>query len=111
MDPLINSLMLKMRHNRVYTVATFSRLFSVSEKVIETALATLLESGKVRACLNARRDMGYCLAGAKPSGVSAELSDVTTVATLPVTRCIDGALAGYERQLDAHRSLAMLTRR
>jgi hypothetical protein len=61
MDPLINSLMLKMRHNRVYTVATFSRLFSVSEKVIETALATLLESGKVRACLNARRDMGYCL--------------------------------------------------
>jgi hypothetical protein len=111
MDPLINSLMLKMRHNRVYTVATFARLFGVSETVLEAALATLVETGKVRACFNARRDMGYCLAGAKPVGVSADLSDVTTVATLPVTRRIDGALAGYERQLDAHRSLAMLTRR
>jgi hypothetical protein len=111
MDPLINSLMLKMRHNRVYTVGTFSRLFGVSEKALEAALATLIESGKVRACFNARRDMGYCLAGAKPASVAPGLADVTTVATLPVTRRFDGALAGYDRQLDAHRSLAMLTRR
>lgn len=111
MDPLINSLMLKMRHNRVYTIGTFSRRFGVSEQVVESALATLVESGKVRACFNARRDIGYCLAGAKPVGGSTGLSDVTTVATLPVTRRVDGALAGYERQLDAHRSLAMLIRR
>lgn len=111
MDSLINRLMLKMRHNRVYTIGTFARRFGVSEKVREPALATLVESGKVRACFNARRDMGYCLAGAKPVGASASLSNVTSVATLPVTRRIDGALAGYERQLDAHRSLAMLTRR
>ena len=111
MDPLINSLMLKMRHNRVYTVGTFARLFGVSEKALEAALAKLVESGKVRACFNARRDRGYCLAGVKPAGVSAGLADVTTVATLPVTSRFDGALAGYDRQLDAHRSLAMLIRR
>lgn len=111
MDPLTNSLMLKMRHNRVYTIGTFSRKFGVSEQVLESALATLVESGKVRACFNARRDIGYCLAGAKPVGGSTGLSNVTTVATLPVTRRVDGALAGYERQLDAHRSLAMLIRR
>jgi hypothetical protein len=39
------------------------------------------------------------------------LSDATTVATPLVTRRFDGALAGYDRQLGEHRSLAMLTRR
>lgn len=112
MDPLIESLMLKMRHNRVYTAVTFARLFGVSEKAVETALATLIASGKVRTCINARRDVGYCLSGATPISSAPLLpADATTVATPPLTRRVDGALAGYDRQLDAHRSLAMLVRR
>ncbi|SEE71309.1 hypothetical protein SAMN02787142_4473 [Burkholderia sp. WP9] len=111
MDPLIESLMLKMRHSRVYTAVTFARLFGVSEKAVEAALATLIASGKVRTCINARRDVGYCLSGATPVCASPLEPDVTTVATPPLTRRVDGALAGYDRQLDAHRSLAMLVRR
>jgi hypothetical protein len=111
MDPLIDSLMLKMRHNRVYTTVTFARLFGVSEKAVEAALATLIDAGKVRTCINARRDVGYCLAGATPVSGSTALSDATTIATPPLLRRVDGALAGYDRQLDAHRSLAMLVRR
>ncbi|MDQ0625919.1 hypothetical protein QFZ39_005194 [Paraburkholderia graminis] len=111
MDPLIESLMLKMRHSRVYTAVTFARLFGVSEKAVEAALATLIESGKVRTCTNARRNVGYCLGGATPVSASRLPSDATTVATPPLTRRVDGALAGYDRQLDAHRSLAMLVRR
>ncbi|WGS51717.1 hypothetical protein LFL96_09560 [Paraburkholderia sp. D15] len=111
MDPLIDSLMLKMRHNRVYTAGTFARLFGVSETAIDAALATLIASGKVRSCINARRDTGYCLAGAKPIPATQVLADITTVATPPLTRRIDGTLAGYDRQLDVHRSLAMLARR
>ncbi|NKJ46643.1 hypothetical protein CIC12_07790 [Burkholderia sp. SG-MS1] len=42
MDPLIDSLMLKLRHNRVYTASTLARLFGVSEKAVEAALATPL---------------------------------------------------------------------
>jgi len=110
-DPLIESLMLKMRYNRVYTAVTFARLFGVSEQAVEAALATLIDEGKVRACSNARRDVGYCLAGAAPQPRSAALSEVTTVATPPRTRRIDGVLRGYDRELDAHRSLAMLVRR
>jgi hypothetical protein len=111
LDPLIDSLMLKMRHNRVYTAVTFARLFGVSEKAVDAALATLIDAGKVRTCINARRDLGYCLAGATPMSSSPVLSDATTVATPPVIRRVGGALAGYDRQLDAHRSLAMLLRR
>lgn len=111
MDPLIDSLMLKLRHNRVYTASTLARLFGVSEKAVEAALATLIESGTIRTCANARHDLGYCLAGATPVFDSAELADATTVATPLVTRRFDGALAGYDRQLGEHRSLAMLVRR
>jgi hypothetical protein len=112
MDPLIDSLMLKLRHNRVYTASTLARLFGVSGKAVEAALATLIASGTIRACANARHDLGYCLTGATPVFDSAaELSDATTVATPLVTRRFDGALAGYDRQLGEHRSLAMLTRR
>jgi hypothetical protein len=111
MDPLIESLMLKMRHSRVYTAVTFARLFGVSEKAVEAALATLIASGKVRTCINARRDVGYCLSGATPVSASPLQPDATTVATPPLTRRVDGALAGYDRQLGAHRSLAMLVRR
>lgn len=110
-DPLIDSLMLKMRYNRVYTAVTFARLFGVSEKAVEAALATLIDAGKVRACSNARRDVGYCLAGAAPMPSSTALSEITTVATPPLTRRVDGVLIGYDRELDTHRSLAMLVRR
>ncbi|MEX3856637.1 hypothetical protein QF001_004110 [Paraburkholderia youngii] len=110
-DPLIESLLLKMRYNRVYTAATFARLFGESEKAVEAALATLVDEGKVRACTNARRDVGYCLAGAAPLPRSTALCEVTTVATPSLTRRIDGVLMGYDRELDAHRSLAMLVRR
>jgi DNA-binding GntR family transcriptional regulator len=49
MDPLIDSLMLKLRHNRVYTASTLARLFGVSGKTVEAALATLIASGTIRA--------------------------------------------------------------
>jgi predicted DNA-binding transcriptional regulator len=111
MNPLIDSLMLKMRHNRVYTAVTFARLFGVSEKTVEAALATLIDAGKVRTCANARRDVGYCLTGTTPMSSSTVLSEATTVATPRLIRRVDGPLTGYDRELDAHRSLAMLVRR
>jgi predicted DNA-binding transcriptional regulator len=111
MDALSTSLMLKMRHNRVYTAVTFARLFGVSEKMIEHALAALIESGAVRTCANARRNIGYCLSGATPVTGIKPLPESTSIATQPVLRRIDGVLAGYDGQLDALRSLAMLARR
>lgn len=111
MDPLIKSLMLKMRHNRVYTVVTFSRLFGVSEQAVEAALATLIANGQVRPCNNARRNTGYCLAGTPQAPGSQELLRETSVATAPIARRFDRALSGYDRQLDQQRSLAMLVRR
>ena len=118
MDPLTQSLMLKMRHSRVYTAITFARLFGVSERAVEAALAPLIENGTVRVCLNARRDSGYCLTGVpKNAGgpvtqeTTATNTATTTVATRSALRSLEGALAGYDSQLQQHRSLAMLVRR
>lgn len=111
MDTLIDSLMLKMRHRRVYTAVTFARLFGVSEQTVEAALATLIDEGKVRTCANARRDVGYCLTGTAQTPGSTALSGTTSLATPRLMRRIDGALTGYERELGVHRSLAMLVRR
>jgi hypothetical protein len=111
MDPLIKSLMLKMRHNRVYTAVTFSRLFGVSEAAVEAALATLIANGQVCSCNNARRNPGYCLTGTPQAQGSQELVSQTSVATAPMARRFDRALSGYGRQFDQQRSLAMLVRR
>ncbi|MFP4891717.1 hypothetical protein [Paraburkholderia sp. EG304] len=93
-------------------------LFGVSERAVEAALAPLIENGTGRVCLNARRVSGYCLSGARHvvnGGAATETTHedavTTTIATRSAVRSFEGALAGYDSQLQQHRSLAMLARR
>lgn len=114
MDPLAKSLLFTMRHARVYAPSNLARLHGASQEAVSHALRALIEEGLVRECNNARGQRGYCSTQAAPALPLAQPGDaaaLTTVATFPVTRRLDGRLTDYVSSIESHRMLAMLVRR
>lgn len=101
-----------MRRGRVYTSSNLSRIHRVEPAAVVLALDELVDRGVLRTCLNSRKLPGYCLVEAAILPVPADSArPPRAVATRPITRCLDGALSGYETGIATHRALAMLARR
>ncbi len=104
-----------MRAGRAYTASNLARLHGASLDASNSALRELVAEGKLRPCYNARREQAFCSTREEPSPAPDDADGstqlLTTVATFPVTRRVEGSLTDYGRLIDAHRALAMLARR
>jgi predicted ArsR family transcriptional regulator len=108
------NLLSRMRRGHDYTATDLAERFSEPTTTVRDMLCTLVEEGRVEMSSKSSRMMRFRLAEAR---VAASQSDqgggeaaVTSVATFPVTRTLNGSLCGYDSTLTRHRALAMLAR-
>jgi DNA-binding IclR family transcriptional regulator len=112
---LTRSLLLdQMQEGQCYTATRLAQAFGKPTDIVRDLLHAMIEDGVVTKCDQPSRIVRFQRSAASLAGVEAELSEVadtlpTTVATFPVTRTFSGTMTDYD--LNAHRMLAMLTRR
>ncbi|NMM01866.1 hypothetical protein HHL24_28515 [Paraburkholderia sp. RP-4-7] len=109
-----SALLDQMKEGQRYTARGLAKTFEKPTDIVRDLLHTLIEDGAVTRCDQPSRIVCFQRAAGSISAADAEPSDVadalpTTVATFPITRSFSGTLTDYN--LNAHRMLAMLTRR
>ncbi|MFL9995442.1 hypothetical protein SAMN05444172_5596 [Burkholderia sp. GAS332] len=112
---LTRSLLLdQMKEGQCYTVTRLAQTFGKPTDAVRNLLHALIEDGAVTRCDQSSRIVRFQRSTGFISAVDTESADAadaltTTVATFPITRTFSGTMTDYD--LNAHRMLAMLTRR
>jgi hypothetical protein len=103
-----------MEPDREYCPSELAERFETSTARVNGMLCTLVEDGLVRMSSHSSRIIRFERLAFEPAqpGAPARKADdtLTSIATPPVTRTLQGSLRGYEASLASLRGLAMAAR-